>query len=57
MLNKIPIYAPSTKHAALLAATMNLRLRQWEYAGESEYGRHDTWANVGDVLDSIEEVD
>ena len=55
MLNKIPIYASNFAHAAELAETMNLRLRQWEYAGVDVFDAE--WANVGDVLDEIEEVD
>ncbi len=55
MLNKIPIYAPTFDDAAELAATMNLKLRHWEYAGVGLFEVE--WANVGDVLDSIEEVD
>jgi hypothetical protein len=52
MLNKIIIFAPTPRDAEVLAATLNLRLRQWEWASEGGLG---TWANVGDLLDSIEE--
>lgn len=54
MPNKIPIYASNYYAAAKLAATMNLSLRHWEWAGVSNLGSRITWANVGDVLDSID---
>ncbi len=51
-MTRLRIYAPTLRHAAEFAATLNLALRQWEYGGESEWG--DTWADVGSLLEDIE---
>lgn len=51
---KIQIYGASYWAAAKLAATMNLSLRHWEYAGESVLG---TWADAGTVMDDYQELE
>ncbi len=53
---KIPIWAPSFREAAKLAAEMNLSLRHWEYAGQSEHNWALVWADVGKVMDAYRDV-
>ena len=50
-MNKIKVYAPDYHMAARCAAGLNLALRHWEYAGESDYSYYPTWADVGSVMD------
>lgn len=49
---KITIYGPTYRHAAELAAYMNLALRQWEWA----YG-FVTWANIEPLFERLEELE
>ena len=49
---RIQIYAPSILDAGKLAATMNLSLRHWDYAGADERIPEWTWADVGTVMDT-----
>ena len=51
---KVEIFAPSMRHAAGLAAQMNLRARQWVWTGDNAYVGI-VWADVGSVLDAYEE--
>lgn len=52
---RIQIWASNMQRAGELAAMMNLRLRQWDYAGKDWRGIE--WADVGSVMDDFEEVE
>jgi hypothetical protein len=52
---KIQIWASTVQRAGELAATMNLAVRHWEYAGKD--WRDIEWADVGLVMDRYAEME
>jgi hypothetical protein len=52
---RIQIWAANMQRAGELAATMNLSLRHWDYAGKDWRGIE--WADVGTVMDKYDDME
>lgn len=52
---RIQIWAEDYEAAAEFAAKMNLRLRQWDYAGKDWQGVE--WADVDTVMDAFADME
>lgn len=57
MTTRIKIYAWNEQEAGKLAASLNLALRHWEYAGKSDLPWQSMFANVGDAMEVLQKTE